>query len=199
MNDYEILFVKRYKVRKNYDHIYISLFVNRLYMSNAFSCFWVAEAFQPYLTTRHPKEMHFTVMTEQQFRESNIDVSSQTKKIVGTIGLSKSHKLERSAWIKRLCVHKEYQRKGVAMCLLNVAVQFAIDTNYSCVNIVASEYTEGGRELCLKKGFELKQMYHKYILGSFITILMYELSFQIKPGEENYLPDKKEFLNLKYQ
>ncbi|XP_067213871.1 N-acetyltransferase family 8 member 3-like [Linepithema humile] len=174
--------------------------IPRLYMSNAFSCFWVAEAFQPYLTTRHPKEVHYTVMTEQQFRESNIDVSSQTKKIVGTIGLFKSHTLEGSAWIKRLCVHKEYQRKGVATCLLSVAVQFAADAGYSCANLASSEYTEGGRELCLKKGFELKEMYHKSIIGSFITILMYELSFEIKSDEDNLPPqNKKELLNLKCQ
>lgn len=156
-------------------------------MSNAFSCFWVAEAFEPYLMTRHSKEIHYTVMTEKQFYHANIDVSFQAKKIVGTIGLCKSYRLDRSAWIKRLCVHEQYQRKGIASCLLNVAVQFAIDTGYSCANILASEYTEEGRELCLKKGFELKQMYHKSILGSYITILMYELIYQIKPTEDDYV------------
>lgn len=169
-------------------------------MSNAFSCFWVAEAFQPYLTKKNPKEMYYTVMTEQQFRESNIDVSSQSKKIVGTVGLTKNYNSERGAWIKRLCVHKQYQRKGVAKCLLNVAAQFAVDAGYSCANVVASEYTEGGRELCLKNGFELKQLYTKSIISPFITILMYELTYPIKRGEENYLPPRnKKNLNLKLQ
>lgn len=165
-------------------------------MSNAFSCFWVAEAFQPYLMTRHPKEVHYTVITEQQYCQANMGVSLQAKKIVGTIGLSKSHRLDKCAWIKRLCVHKQYQRKGIAACLLNTAVQFAIEAGYSCANVVASEYTEGGRELCLKRGFELEQMYHKPILGSYITILMYELTYQIKPSEDDYLSQiKKNILN----
>lgn len=165
-------------------------------MSNRFSHFWVAEALQPYLMTQNPKEVHYTVITEQQYCQGNMGVSLQAKKIVGTICLTKSHRLERCAWIKRLCVHKEYQRKGIAACLLNTAVQFAIDAGYSCANIVASEYTEGGRELCLKKGFEMKQMYHKYILGSYIMILMYELTYQIKPGDNDYLPHiGKRFLN----
>lgn len=155
-------------------------------MSNAFSCFWVAEVFEPCLMTRHPREVHYTIMTEEQFYQANVDVSSQAKKIVGTICLCKSYRLDRSAWIKRLCVHKQYQRKGIASCLLNVAVQFAIDTGYSCANILASEYTEEGRELCLKRGFELKQMYHKSILGSYITILMYELMYQIKLTADDY-------------
>ncbi|XP_070154093.1 N-acetyltransferase family 8 member 3 [Polyergus mexicanus] len=171
--------------------------ISRLYMSNGFSCFWIAEAFQPYLMTRHPKEVHYTIITEQQYCQANMGVSLQAKKIVGTIGLSKSHRLDKCAWIKRLCVRKEYQNKGIASCLLNTAVQFAIEAGYSCANIVASEYTEGGRELCLKKGFELKQMYHKSILGSYIMILMYELSYQIKSNEDDYLPQiEKKFLSL---
>ncbi|XP_015601415.1 uncharacterized protein LOC107270690 [Cephus cinctus] len=170
--------------------------IPRVYMSNAFSGFWVAEAFEPYLMTRHPQDIYYTVMTEDQFRKSNIDISSQAKKIVGTVAVTKSHRLDKGAWIKRLCVHQQYWRKGIASCLLNVAVQFAIDQGYSCVNCVASEYTEGGRELCLKKGFELKQMYHKLIVGSLVTVLMYELTYQIKPGDDDYMPNsyKNSFL-----
>ena len=67
-------------------------------------------------------------------------------------------------------------------------MQFAITEGYSCANLVASEYTDGGRELSLKKGFELQQMYHKPILGSLITVLMYESTYQIKPGEADYVP-----------
>ncbi|XP_034196636.2 N-acetyltransferase family 8 member 3 [Osmia lignaria lignaria] len=162
--------------------------IPRMYMSNAFSCCWVAEAFEPYLMTNDPKNIHYTIMTEQQFRDSNIDISSQIKRIVGTVALCKSHRLDKGAWIKRLYVHERYRRKGIASCLINVAVQFAMDQGYSCANIVASEYTEGGRELCLKKGFELQQMYHKPILGPLISTLMYELTYQIKPGEDDYVP-----------
>ncbi|XP_076677050.1 N-acetyltransferase family 8 member 3 [Andrena cerasifolii] len=162
--------------------------IPRIYMSNAFSCFWVAEAFEPYIMTHHPTNVQYTIMTEQQFRDSNIDISSQVKRIVGTVALCKSHRLDKGAWIKRLYVHERYRRKGIASCLVNVAIQFAIVQGYSCANTVASEYTEGGRELCLKKGFELQQMYHTPLLGSFITILMYELTYQIKPGEDDYVP-----------
>ncbi|XP_043605295.1 N-acetyltransferase family 8 member 3-like [Bombus pyrosoma] len=162
--------------------------IPRIYMSNAFSCFWVAEAFEPYLMTHNPKNVHYTIMTERQFRDSNIDISSQIKKIVGTVALCKSYRLDKGAWIKRLYVHEQYRRKGIASCLLNVAVQFAITEGYSCANLVASEYTHGGRELSLKKGFELQQMYHKPILGSLVTVLMYELTYQIKPGEADYVP-----------
>ena len=153
-------------------------------MSNAFSHFWVAEAFEPYMTIVEPKNVHYVCMTEKQFRESNIDVSSQSKRIVGSVALLKSHRLDKGAWIKRLCVHQRYRRKGIASFLMKVAVQFATDEGYSCANTVASEYSEGGRELCFNQGFELKQMYNKPILGPIVTILMYELTYQIKPGND---------------
>lgn len=166
-------------------------------MANAFSCFWVAEAFEPYMSTSSPSDFHYQVMTEKKFKESNIDVSSQNKKIVGTVGLLKSHSLDKGAWIKRLCVRQSYRRKGIASCLLTVAIDFANAQGYSCANIVASEYTEGGRELCLKKGFELKQMYHKPILGSILTVLMYELTYQIKPGDDNYFSYPKRLYSFR--
>lgn len=162
--------------------------IPRIYMSNAFSCFWVAEAFEPYLMTESPENVQYTIMTEQQFRKSNIDISSRVKQIVGTVALCKSHTSDKGAWIKRLHVHHLYRRKGIASCLINVALMFAIEQGYGRANIVASEYTEHGRELCLKKGFELKLMYHKPILGTFVTILTYELTYQIKLGEDEYVP-----------
>lgn len=169
----------------------------RKYMSNAFSGFWVAEAFEPYYMSRNPLHIYYTVMTAEQFKESNIDVSSQRKKIVGCIGLIKSYSLDKGAWIKRLCVHQNYRRKGIASCLLKVAVNFAIKQGYSCVNTVASEYTERGRELCLKKGFELQQMYHKPLFGTMITVLMFELTYQIKPGNDNYVSLPKKLFSFR--
>lgn len=156
-------------------------------MSNAFSCFWVAEALEPCVSMTKPKDTYYAIFTEEQFSSSKHNGLLRTRKIVGTIALTKSHRLDKGAWIRRLCVHKQYRRKGLGASLLNVAVQFALEQGYSCVNVVASEYTEGGRELCLKKGFELKQMYHKPVVGFLITVLMYELAYQIKPGEGDYV------------
>lgn len=155
-------------------------------MSYAFSSFWVAEAFEPYTMSLNSDITSYQIMTEQEFRQSNIDVSSRVKKIVGSIALSKSHNLDNGAFIKRLYVKRSYQRKGIESKLVDVAVQFAIDQGYRCANIVFSEHDESGREVCLKKGFELKQMYNKIIIGSIITVLMVELTFKIKLDPEDY-------------
>jgi GNAT superfamily N-acetyltransferase len=148
-------------------------------MSNMFSCFWIAEAYEPYLMTQHPKEVAYIVTTADKFNHININISSLTKKIVGTISLSKHQKLNGSAWIKRLYVHEQYRRKGIATCLLNVAVEFAVKNRYRYAEIAASEYTKGGKELCRKSNFLLKQRYHKHVLGPYVTIMMSIYTFPI--------------------
>ncbi|XP_063988262.1 N-acetyltransferase family 8 member 3-like [Diachasmimorpha longicaudata] len=171
--------------------------VPRMYMSNAFSCFWVAEAFQPHLMMRSPKDYHYTVMTEKQFREGNVDVSSLARKIVGTVGLLKSYKVHKGAWIKRLYVEEKYRRKGIGTLLLSTALHFAINEGYSCADLLVSEYAEGGRELCSKSGFDLKQMYHRQVVGPMVNYLLYELTYQIK-DENDYCSrgDTKSMLKM---
>lgn len=161
--------------------------VGRIYMSNMFSCFWIAEAYEPYLMTQHPKDATYIVTTVERFNHINADVCQLSRKIVGTISLSKHQKLNGSAWIKRLYVHERYRRKGIATCLLNVALEFAIKNRYRYAEIVASEYTEGGKELCRKNNFLLKQRYHKHVLGPFVTIIMSLYTFPIF-GRAKYTP-----------
>ncbi|KAF7992491.1 hypothetical protein HCN44_004835 [Aphidius gifuensis] len=154
--------------------------IPRFYMSNAFSCFWVAEAFKPYHKSSHSNQCQYTIMTKKQFYGSKMHVSSQCTKIVGTIGLLKSHRVENGAWIKRLCIDKEYRRKGIASMLLTTAINFAINQGYSCVDTATSEYIKGSRELMFRTGFQLKQMYHKRVMRPLTSILFYELTYKIK-------------------
>lgn len=166
-------------------------------MSNAFSCFWVAEAFEPFdLVTKrnHDSSSHYyTVLTEKQFRQSNVDVSFHVKKIVGTVGLLKSHRVEKGAWLKQLCVDTRYRRKGIASVLLETAIEFAVNQGYSCVDMATSEYSPGGRQLMFKKGFELKQMYHKHIVGPIFNLLFHELTYKIKGNFNYYYSDRQKF------
>lgn len=154
-------------------------------MANAFSCFWVAEAYEVVPLDFVPKDVNYIIISERKFNESFISIKGMNRKIVGTIGLLKSHRIERGAWIKRLNVNKIYRNKGIASALLDTSLQFAKDQGYSCVDVVASEHTESGKVLCLKKGFELKQMYHKSIWGTF-NVLMYELTYLLKPDDDGY-------------
>ncbi|KAL2740618.1 putative N-acetyltransferase camello [Vespula squamosa] len=153
--------------------------IPRIYMSSNSSCFWVAEAYEKSSLNYPQQDQEYILMTEEQFNYSNIDVSLYIKKIVGTIALCKSNRIQNSAWIKRLYVHKNYRKKSIGSFLLNIALEFSILQGYNRVNVVISEYRKDAKKLFIKKGFELYLCYKKSVFKSLITMLIYELTYQI--------------------
>jgi GNAT superfamily N-acetyltransferase len=155
--------------------------IPRVYMSSEYTGFWVAEVHEPYFMTREPNQVKYKIMTERELSDNNIELAEHcVKKVVGTIAITRSRHCTETAWLRRMAVNPKYQRKGIASVLVDEALKFCKDKGYSAVELVTSECHDAARELYLKKGFDLKQMYHKPIVGTVVTIQMYDLVFHIK-------------------
>uniref|UniRef100_A0A1B6CGC1 N-acetyltransferase domain-containing protein n=1 Tax=Clastoptera arizonana TaxID=38151 RepID=A0A1B6CGC1_9HEMI len=126
-----------------------------------------------------------TIFRESEFNEKNIDVTKCRKKIVGTIAIVKSQATEGYAWLRRMAVNSNYQKKGIATALISEALHFCCEKKYTGVELVTTECHDNARHLYLKKGFHMKQMYHKQIVGGVISILMYELLYDFKTNKLN--------------
>lgn len=148
-------------------------------MISADSRFWVAEVLKSSAVTVHSEEVGYTLTTDRQVWKTFMRIPDlQEKKIVGTIGLRGCMS---NACIKMLYVHKQHrQRKDIAQYLLRTAVNFASDAGYNCINMIASEYREEHRDLCISEGFELKKMYRQPILGFVMSKMIYELTYEIR-------------------
>ena len=72
-----------------------------IYMSNAFSHFWVAEAhdLQPSFKRNLNNAGAYLIMDQSQFRDYENVVQPLGRKIVGTIGLCKSYHLDKGETI----------------------------------------------------------------------------------------------------
>lgn len=162
--------------------------IPRVYMSSDFTGFWVAEVYEPVFFTKDREKLKYPILRESEFQEKNIDVKSCHKQIVGTIAIVKSVTTEGCAWMRRMAVIPKYQRKGVASALVNEALQFCSEKDYVGVELVTTECHDNARDLYMKKGFQMKQMYHKQIIGSIVTVLMYELYYKIKSNKLNATP-----------
>ncbi|PNF17452.1 hypothetical protein B7P43_G00359 [Cryptotermes secundus] len=159
--------------------------IPRVYMSSEYTGFWVAEVHEPYFMTREPSQVKYTVTTERELKDNNIEVTQHLgKKIVGTIAITRNKHSTDTAWLRRMAVSPKYQRKGIASVLVDEALRFCKDKGYCAVELVTSECHDAARELYLKKGFDLKQIYHKPIVGTIVTIQMYDFLFRIKPSEK---------------
>ncbi|GLH09661.1 hypothetical protein R5R35_013523 [Gryllus longicercus] len=155
--------------------------IPRMYMSSEYTGFWVAEVYEKLMDIRNPQSLQFTIINSDESQK--MDLSAYRKRIVGTIAVTRSHNNEDTAWIRRMGVVKSYQRKGIASALVDEVLRFCRDKCYQYVELVTTECHDAARELFLNKGFELKQMYHKQIVGSIITVQMFELMYKLKVAE----------------
>lgn len=155
--------------------------IPRFYMSSDYTGFWVAEACEPMFMSQEPKHAKYLLMTEGEMQQQCIQLASHLRrKVIGTIAATRSKNEENTAWLRRMAVHPLYQRKGIGSKLVDEVTKFAAGKGYSAVELVTSECHNGARELYLNKGFELKQMYHRHVFGSLVSILVYELSLSLK-------------------
>ncbi|KAJ9599166.1 hypothetical protein L9F63_010343 [Diploptera punctata] len=159
--------------------------IPRVYMSSEYTGFWVAEVYEPYFMTREPHQIKYTVMTERDFRAlyPGVSETQHQKKIVGTVAITRSKDSLDKAWLRRMAVNPKYQRKGIASVLTDEAIRFCNEKGYAAIELVTSECHDAARELYLKKGFDLKQMYHKQIFGTIVTIQMYQLILRFRPSD----------------
>ncbi|XP_046812959.1 uncharacterized protein LOC124421621 isoform X1 [Vespa crabro] len=156
----------------------------RIYMSHDSSHFWVAESYEFYLLNRHQRHEQRIFMTEEEFNKSNIDVSRHLKKVVGTIAFYKSNKIPNGAWITRLCVHKDYRRKGIGNHLVNRALQFGTEQGFITIHVIISEYRLGALKLFINRGF------HKILVRARsydASVIFHELSYRTKYCKPNEL------------
>ncbi|XP_039278022.1 N-acetyltransferase family 8 member 3-like [Nilaparvata lugens] len=160
--------------------------IPRVYMSSKYTGFWVAEAFEPAANFKSGL-VKCTILSEKDFNSKNIDTALYFKKIVGTVAITRSKNSEDYAWLRRMAVSSSYQRLGIAAALLKEALDFCQD-KYVGVELVTTECHDVARDFYFKKGFELRNMFHKRLVGNIITVLIYELVYKFKTNKIHVSP-----------
>ncbi|XP_035726803.1 uncharacterized protein LOC118443640 isoform X2 [Vespa mandarinia] len=132
----------------------------RIYMSDNTSHFWVAESYEFHLLNRHQQHEQRIFMTEEEFNNSNIDVSRHKKKVV------------------------DYRRKGIGNHLVNRALQFGTEKGFITIHVIISEYRLNAIKLFINRGF------HKILVRGTpydTSIIYHELSYRTKYFKPNEL------------
>lgn len=153
---------------------------------------FVAELYEPYILRLNKKEIEYCEMTEDEIK-NNEEVRKMKRKIVGTVAIRNHHSLHDSAWIFRLAVDPEYPFNRIARPLIEAAMKHAFDHKMYTVETVCQECHEESREIFLKIGFMIRQIYHKSIIGSSLRIMKAQLGIDL----EKYFRNQKKNLDRK--
>ncbi|GJQ71946.1 hypothetical protein Trydic_g3055 [Trypoxylus dichotomus] len=142
---------------------------------------WVAEAFEPYFSMQKPESQKYQIIPEYKVIQDSIDLTKCKKQIIGTVSVTRFVNAQNAAWLFKLAVNKRYQKKGVAHALVKTVKTWCKDNRYYDLMLAVSECQDNARKLFMNNGFTIKQMYHKQIVGSAISLLMYQLECPIAP------------------
>lgn len=152
---------------------------------------FVVDVYEPFIMRLTKKEIEYCDMTQEEINEYQ-DLKKMRRKIVGTVSVKNHHSLHESAWIFRLAVDPEYPFERVAKLLIKAALRHAYDQRmYSC-ETVSMECHEDLRELLLRMGFMIKQIYHKNIVGSSLRVMKAQMGIDL----EKYFRNQKRNLNV---
>ncbi|KAB0794015.1 hypothetical protein PPYR_13635 [Photinus pyralis] len=137
---------------------------------------WVAEACEPFLFMQRPEDVSYRIIADIKDCKEPLDMGNFKRTIIGTVALSRHLIFENSIWLHRLAVQKSYRNKRVAHALVQASQRWGRELNYTSVEVALSECQDSARHLFVNMGFELRQMYHQQLIGSALTLLMYQLS-----------------------
>jgi len=156
--------------------------IERSYMNSNKTCFLVAEAYVA--TDRNPSDIRVPVfINEAEFQKyPNIEATHSRREIIGTVGICRDREFAVTAWIRRMAVKKEWRRLGVGSHIVDSVIKFCTQKGFVSIELVTTECHDSARRLYEKKGFEMKQMYHKKILNlSSLAITMFFMNFKTRP------------------
>jgi RimJ/RimL family protein N-acetyltransferase len=154
-------------------------------------CF-VVECHEPYIMRLKKKEIEYTELTLDEI-QINQDIKKMKRKIIGTVSIRNHNSLHESAWLYRLAVDPEYPYNRIAKPLIEAALKHAFEHHLYTCETVSAECHEDYRELLLKIGFMIKQIYHKSIVGSSLRVMKAQMGIDL----QKYFRNQKKNLNVK--
>ena len=128
---------------------------------------WIAEAYEPYvLSLSNKTHQDFDYVQEENILPNDVEVNRMRRTLVGAINIDPHKALDNSGWINRFAVKSNYNFDKVAEPLIHRALKFGLDQSMYSIETVTTECQSSYRELLLKMGFSMRQIYHKQVLGS---------------------------------
>lgn len=130
---------------------------------------WIAELYEPYtlsLQMTPTTVFDYDIVPEERILSTDVEISRMRRTVVGTISINPHNSLGNCGWISRLAIDTKRNFQKIAEPLVNRLLKYGFEQRMYTIETVTTECQMDFRELLLKMGFNMKQIYHRQILGS---------------------------------
>lgn len=144
------------------------LIVVSLHSQDPITTCWVAEAYEPYILTLNLTEenLDYDIIHESRLQSTDFEVNRMKRTIIATISFDDHRTVPDAGWLNHFAIQTKFNFDKVSESLIQRALKHAIDVHFNCVEMVTTECQSQLRELLLKIGFDMRQVYHQYIFNN---------------------------------
>lgn len=112
------------------------------------------------------KYTNYDIIHESRLQSNDREMHRMKRSIVGTISIDDHRCLHDSGWLSHFAVRPEFNFEAAAEALILRALKHAVDMQMVNVEMTTTECQMQLREVLTKIGFDIKQIYHRRILGN---------------------------------
>ncbi|EDW81647.1 uncharacterized protein Dwil_GK12187 [Drosophila willistoni] len=142
----------------------------------------VAECYEPFIFRCDPNEASYQIFIENcPYEEAYMN--KFRRRIVATISVKNHHAMYNAAWIYRFALAPNYPHEKIMGPMLGLVVKNCLNGGYATLECTISEWQENERDFYDNMGFATRQIYHKQIIGSTVTVMKTQMTYSLRSNE----------------
>ncbi|KAH8408029.1 hypothetical protein KR222_011530 [Zaprionus bogoriensis] len=137
----------------------------------------VAECYEPFIFRCAPNEASYQIFIDNPPYEESYN-NKFRKRIVATLSVKNHNAVYNAAWINRFAIAKGYPHQKIMEPMIGLVSRNCVNAGYASLECTISEWQESERDFYDDQGFVTRQIYHKQIIGSSLTVMKTQLTYK---------------------
>ncbi|KAL7727381.1 hypothetical protein ACLKA6_003039 [Drosophila palustris] len=142
----------------------------------------VAECYEPFIFRCAPNEASYQIFMDNVPYEEAYK-NKFRRRIVATISAKNHNAVYNAAWIYRFAIAKNYPLQKIMEPMINLISKNCVNAGYASLECTISEWQENERDFYDDLGFVTRQIYHKQIIGSSLTVMKTQLTYNLRTDD----------------
>lgn len=111
-------------------------------------------------------QQDYDIVQEERIFTNDLEINRMRRTVIGTITIDTHKTLPNAGWISHLAIKPKNNFDKIAEPLINRVLKHGVDMKMETIETVTTECQFDLRELLLRLGFAMKQIYNRQVLGS---------------------------------
>lgn len=139
----------------------------------------VAECYEPFIFRCAPNEASYQIFLDNPPYDESYK-NKFRRRIVATLSVKNHNAVYNAAWIYRFAIAKNYPHQKIMEPMISLVSKNCVTAGYASLECTISEWQENERDFYDDLGFVTRQIYHKQIVGSSLTVMKTQLTYNLR-------------------